>query len=80
MGRQSRPLPEPNQRSDGNGREEDSFKNAFWKHRCLIPASNDYEWTRQKGKRVQYYIGVEDEDIFAMSGICELWSENRSEI
>lgn len=60
--------------------EKNSFKDAFRKRRCLIPASNFYEWTGRKGNRIPHYIGVEDEEIFAMAGIWETWSDNGTEV
>lgn len=60
--------------------EKPAFRDAFDKRRCLIPANNFYEWTGRKGNRVPYYIGVEDQDLFAIAGIWETWSENGTEI
>lgn len=56
--------------------EKNSFKDAFRKHRCLIPASNFYEWTCQQGQRIPYAIGFEGEAIFAMAGLWETWFAN----
>ena len=60
--------------------EKSSFEDAFENRRCLIPASNFYEWSGQRGKRVPHYIGVEDGELFAMAGLWETWSDNGTEI
>lgn len=59
--------------------EKPSFREAFKKRRCLIPASNFYEWTGPKGSRRPFFIGVEDRELFAMAGLWETWSENGTE-
>lgn len=60
--------------------DKPSFKSAFENRRCLIPASNFYEWTGRKGNRVPFAIGLENQDLFAMAGIWETWSSNGTEI
>lgn len=60
--------------------EKPAFRDAFAKRRCLIPASNFYEWTGRKGSRVPYFIGVEDQEIFSMAGIWETWTENGTDM
>ena len=56
--------------------EKPSFKNAI-KNRCLIPATNFYEWQwlDDKGKqKKKYSIGVENEDIFCFAGLYSIWN------
>jgi putative SOS response-associated peptidase YedK len=52
-----------------------SFKTAFKRRRCLIPASGFYEWTESKdsGKKQPYYIHLEDHAVFAFAGLWETW-------
>jgi putative SOS response-associated peptidase YedK len=59
--------------------DKPSFREAFKKRRCLIPANNFYEWTGRKGSRIPYYIGVDDQEVFSMAGVWERWSENGTE-
>ena len=55
-----------------------SFRSAFAKHRCLVPANGFYEWTTlNEGGRVRkqpYYIRPrEDGGFFAMAGLLARW-------
>lgn len=59
--------------------EKPSFKNAFRKRRCLIPANGFYEWGKDMGK-TPFRIFLKDENLFAIAGIWETWkdAENRA--
>lgn len=52
--------------------EKPSFKNAFRRRRCLIPADAIYEWDRKIGQ--PYRIYRQDGQPFFMAGIWEIWS------
>lgn len=52
--------------------EKPSFKNAFRRRRCLIPADAIYEWDRKIGQ--PYRIHRVDETPFFMAGLWEIWS------
>ncbi len=49
--------------------EKPSFKNAFKRRRCLIPANGFYEWN------TPYRIFLKNDEIFAMAGIYETWKD-----
>lgn len=53
--------------------EKPSFRNAFKRWRCLIPASGFYEWQGVKGRKQPYYIYPKDRELFGIAGITELW-------
>jgi len=53
--------------------EKPSFRNAFRRWRCLIPASGFYEWQGVKGRKQPYYIYPKDRELFGIAGITELW-------
>ncbi len=55
--------------------EKASFKNAFKKRRCLIPADAFYEWKRMDNpkEKIPYRIYLKDQPIFSMAGIWEVW-------
>ena len=52
--------------------EKPSFKNAFSKRRCLVPADSFYEW-RQIKPKVPYRIKLKDAALFSMAGLWETW-------
>lgn len=54
--------------------EKPSFKNAFKKRRCLVPANGFYEWKKDKNK-TPYRIFLKSEAIFSMAGIWENWKD-----
>lgn len=54
--------------------EKPSFKNAFKKRRCLIPANGFYEWKKDTNK-TPYRIFLKNNDLFAMAGIWETWKD-----
>jgi len=48
-----------------------SFRDAFKKRRCLIPADGFYEWTGEKGRKQPFFITLGDEKPFAFAGLWE---------
>ena len=54
--------------------EKPSFRGAFKRRRCLIPADGFYEWqARGKGPKQPYRIGRQDGAPFAFAGLWEAW-------
>ena len=53
--------------------EKPSFRSAFKRRRCLIPATCFYEWKREKGGRQPYRFGMVDGSYVAMAGLWEHW-------
>jgi putative SOS response-associated peptidase YedK len=50
-----------------------SFRAAFGKRRCLIPADGYYEWITEDKAKKPFYIYRADGGILAFAGIYELW-------
>lgn len=50
-----------------------SFRNAFKKRRCLIPADGFYEWKGTKGNKQPVYITLPDGEPLGFAGLWEIW-------
>ena len=63
--------------------EKPTFKNAFRRSRCLVPASGYYEWATELGKykpRQPVYISRDDGKMLAFAGIYDQWVSPEGEI
>ena len=63
--------------------EKPTFKNAFRRSRCLVPASGYYEWATELGKykpRQPVYISRDDGKMLAFAGIHDQWVSPQGEI
>jgi putative SOS response-associated peptidase YedK len=58
--------------------EKPSFRAAYRKRRCLIPATGFYEWHRTESGKQPYHIHYPDNRLFAFAGLWEHW-ENETE-
>jgi putative SOS response-associated peptidase YedK len=50
-----------------------SYRAAFKKRRCLIPADGFYEWKKVLGGKIPYTIQMKDGSPFAFAGLWEGW-------
>ncbi|WP_106399643.1 SOS response-associated peptidase [Actinocorallia populi] len=59
--------------------EKPSFRRAFAKRRCLLPADGYYEWYTSKDektgktKKQPFFIAPKNHDILSLAGLYELW-------
>lgn len=62
--------------------EKPSFRSAFRQRRCLIVADGFYEWQQVSSSRQKqpYFIGLQDEGLFAFAGLYEHWHSPEGEI
>jgi len=56
-----------------------SFRSAFKKRRCLIPADGFYEWRKTGGPKLPYSIGMKDDRPFVFAGLWEGWKAPSSD-
>ncbi|WP_298324901.1 SOS response-associated peptidase [Haloactinopolyspora sp.] len=55
--------------------QKPSFRRAFAKRRCLLPADGFYEWRGEtKGKKQPFFIHPRD-GMLAMAGLYEIWRD-----
>jgi putative SOS response-associated peptidase YedK len=54
--------------------EKPSFKNAFKKRRCLVPANGFFEWRKDENK-TPFRIFLRSDELFSMAGIWETWKD-----
>lgn len=56
--------------------EKPSFRDAFRRRRCLVPATGFYEWKAVPGtkKRIPVHFGLSSGEPFSMAGLWEEWT------
>ena len=59
--------------------EKPSFRHAFRKRRCLIPASGFYEWAKEEGQKQPYFIRLKNGSPMAFAGLWEEWTSTKGE-
>lgn len=58
-----------------------SFREAFKRRRCLVPADAFYEWQKLDAKTKQpFAIAMKDGKPYAFAGLWEKWKDRKSEI
>lgn len=59
--------------------EKPSFRDAFKKRRCIIPASGFYEWQKKgSGAKQPYYFYLKEKEVFGFAGLYEEWIDKES--
>jgi putative SOS response-associated peptidase YedK len=56
-----------------------SFRDAFSRRRCLVPADGFYEWRRDRDRKVPYWFHPRDGGLVSFAGIWERWSRPDAE-
>lgn len=59
--------------------EKPSFRRAWAKRRCLLPADGYYEWYAGEGPKQPFYIHRSDEASLAMAGLFEFWKNDEED-
>lgn len=60
--------------------EKPSFRSAFKRRRCLIPADGFYEWRKELDGKQPFYITTEGAEPFAFAGLWESWEDGEGEV
>lgn len=62
--------------------QKPSFKTAFMKRRCLVPADGYYEWQKPgtPGRRTPFRIVLKSREVFAFAGLWDIWKNKEGEI
>lgn len=55
--------------------EKHSFRDAYHRRRCLIPANGFYEWKREGELRQPYYFHPAEGELFAFAGLWTAWRD-----
>jgi len=50
------------------------FRDAFRRHRCIIPASGYYEWLKVSGGKQPYFISAADGGVLSFAGLWDRWT------
>lgn len=61
--------------------EKPSFRDAFKKRRCLIPATGFYEWDKKgkaAGGKQPYYFYLKEREVFGFAGLYEEWHDRET--
>ena len=56
-----------------------SYREAFKKRRCLIPADGFYEWRTFGGTKIPFAIAMKDDRPFSFAGLWEGWKDPATE-
>lgn len=53
--------------------EKPSFRGAFKRRRCVIPADGFYEWQRAGALKQPFYFKLKDDGLFGFAGLWDKW-------
>jgi putative SOS response-associated peptidase YedK len=59
--------------------EKPSFRTAYRKRRCIVPADGFYEWAKRPDGKQPFYIHAADGTLLAFAGLWERWTRPEDE-
>ena len=57
-------------------REKASYRMAFQRRRCLIPATSYYEWRTANDRKIPYRFSLKGNKVFMLAGLWEYWVDS----
>ncbi len=57
-----------------------AFRNAFERHRCLVPVTGFYEWQTTRSGKQPMHVGMPDRQPFGLAGLHERWLSHEGEV
>lgn len=57
-------------------RDKASYKMAYLRRRCLIPATSYYEWRTVNDRKVPYKFSLKNNNVFMLAGLWEYWVDS----
>jgi putative SOS response-associated peptidase YedK len=54
------------------------FRDAFQRHRCIIPAGGYYEWLKVPDGRQPYFISAADGGVLSFAGLWDRWKNSET--
>jgi len=60
--------------------EKPSYRTAYKRRRCIIPADGFFEWKQTKDGKQPYYIHSSDHSLLGMAGLWERWERSEQAI
>ena len=57
-------------------REKASYKMAYQRRRCLIPATSYYEWRPVNDRNIPYRFSLKGNKVFMLAGLWEYWVDS----
>jgi len=61
-----------NARAEGVA-DKPMFRDAFKRHRCIVPASGYYEWIKRPDGKQPYFISAADDGVLSFAGLWDRW-------
>ena len=49
------------------------FRDAFKRHRCIVPASGYYEWLKMPDGKQPYFMRAADGGMLSLAGLWDRW-------
>ena len=60
--------------------QKSAFRNAYARHRCLLPVNGFYEWQPTRAGKQPMHIGMRDGRPFGLAGLYERWLSPEGEV